>query len=80
MKYLCEVTEKYRIDTETEAKAFIEEQKADSKYSLKKYASEQTNQLPSSLFLQKHMYEFLVNNDDCTFCKNEWNRYKGEIE
>lgn len=41
MKYLCEVTEKYRIDTETEAKAFIEEQKADNKYSLKKYASEQ---------------------------------------
>lgn len=48
--------------------------------SIEKYASEQTNQLPSSLFLQKHMYEFLVNNDDCTFCKNEWNRYKGEIE
>ena len=28
MKYLCEVTEKYRVDTESEAKAFIEELKA----------------------------------------------------
>jgi len=41
MRYLLEVTEKYRIDTENEAKAFIEEQKKDNKYSLKKYASEQ---------------------------------------
>ena len=40
MKYLCEVQEKYRIDTENEAKTFIEEQKKDNKYSLKKYASE----------------------------------------
>ena len=40
MKYLCEVTEKYRIDTENEAKTFIEEQKKESKYSLKKYSSE----------------------------------------
>ncbi len=40
MKYLCEVTEKYRVDSETEAKNFIEEQKKDSSYSLKKYSSE----------------------------------------
>lgn len=40
MRYLCEVTEKYRIDTENEAKIFIEEQKKDNKYALKKYASE----------------------------------------
>ena len=40
MKYLCEVQEKYRIDTENEAKTFIEEQKKDNKYNLKKYASE----------------------------------------
>ena len=40
MKYLCEVTEKYRIDTEAEAKTFIEEQKKESRYALKKYASE----------------------------------------
>ena len=40
MRYLCEVTEKYRIDTENEAKTFIEEQKKDNKYNLKKYASE----------------------------------------
>lgn len=40
MKYLCEVTEKYRVDSETEAKAFIEEQKKDSSYALKKYSSE----------------------------------------
>lgn len=40
MKYLCEVTEKYRIDTESEAKAFIEEQKKSENYSIKKYSSE----------------------------------------
>lgn len=40
MKYLCEVTEKYRIDSENEAKAFIEEQKKENKYALKKYSSE----------------------------------------
>lgn len=40
MKYLCEVTEKYRIDSENEAKAFIEEQKKESRYALKKYSSE----------------------------------------
>lgn len=40
MKYLCEVTEKYRVDTESEAKAFIEEQKKNNTYSMKKYASE----------------------------------------
>ena len=40
MKYLCEVTEKYRIDSESETKAFIEEQKKDNRYNLKKYASE----------------------------------------
>ena len=40
MRYLCEVTEKYRIDSEAEAKAFIEEQKKDASYSLKKYSSE----------------------------------------
>ncbi len=40
MKYLCEVTEKYRVDSETEAKTFIEEQKKDSSYALKKYSSE----------------------------------------
>ena len=40
MKYLCETQEKYRVDSEEEAKNFIEEQKRSSKYSLKKYASE----------------------------------------
>jgi hypothetical protein len=40
MKYLCEVQEKYRIDSESETKAFIEEQKKDNRYNLKKYASE----------------------------------------
>jgi len=40
MKYLCEVTEKYRIDSENEAKAFIEEQKKENRYALKKYSSE----------------------------------------
>ena len=40
MKYLCEVTEKYRIDSENEAKTFIEEQKKESRYALKKYSSE----------------------------------------
>lgn len=40
MKYLCEVTEKYRVDSEKEAKEFIEEQKKNSAYSMKKYASE----------------------------------------
>ena len=40
MKYLCEVTEKYRIDSENEAKAFIVEQKKENRYALKKYSSE----------------------------------------
>ena len=40
MKYLCEVTEKYRIDSEKEAKAFIVEQKKENRYALKKYSSE----------------------------------------
>ena len=40
MKYLCEVTEKYRVDSESEAKAFIEEQKQNNAYSMKKYSSE----------------------------------------
>ena len=40
MKYLCEVTEKYRIDSENEAKVFIEEQKKENRYALKKYSSE----------------------------------------
>lgn len=40
MKYLTEVTEKYRVDSESEAKAFIEEQKQNMMYSLKKYSSE----------------------------------------
>ena len=40
MKYLLEVTEKYRVDNEEEAKNFIEEQKRNNKYSMKKYASE----------------------------------------
>lgn len=40
MKYLCEVTEKYRVDSEAEAKAFIEEQKQNNAYSMKKYSSE----------------------------------------
>ena len=40
MKYLCEVTEKYRIDNENEAKTFIEEQKKENRYALKKYSSE----------------------------------------
>lgn len=40
MKYLCEVTEKYRIDSENEAKTFIEEQKKENRYALKKYSSE----------------------------------------
>lgn len=40
MKYLCEVTEKYRVDFEAEAKAFIEEQKQNNAYSMKKYSSE----------------------------------------
>ena len=40
MKYLCEVTEKYRIDSENEAKSFIEEQKKENRYALKKYSSE----------------------------------------
>lgn len=40
MRYLCETTEKYRVDTESEAKAFIEDQKQNHRYALKKYASE----------------------------------------
>ena len=42
MKYLIEVTENYRVDSETEAAALIEEAKQNQRqYSLSKYSSVQ---------------------------------------
>jgi hypothetical protein len=40
MRFLVSSTEVYRVDSEKEAKALIEEAKADSNYTLTKYASE----------------------------------------
>lgn len=40
MKYLVNVTETYRVDTEAEAKVLIENAKADSSYGLTKYNCE----------------------------------------
>ena len=40
MKYLLETTENYRVDSEAEAKEFIENAKAGGNYVLKKYSSQ----------------------------------------
>jgi len=40
MKYLLEVTENYRVDSEEEAKQLIEEAKKGDYYTLKKYVSQ----------------------------------------
>lgn len=40
MRFLATSTEVYRVDSEKEAKALIEEAKADKNYTLTKYASE----------------------------------------
>lgn len=60
MKYLCEVTEKYRIDNETEAKAFIEEQKKDANYALKKYSSERKERKAKGEIVDEWMQVILV--------------------
>lgn len=39
-RYLTEVTENYRVDSEAESKQLIEEAKADDNYILKKYSSQ----------------------------------------
>lgn len=39
-RYLIKATEQYRVDSETEAKALIEEAKKDRNYTLSKYSSE----------------------------------------
>lgn len=60
MKYLLETTEKYRIDSETEAKAFIEEQKKDSSYALKKYSSERKERKAKGEIIDEWMQVTLV--------------------
>ena len=60
MKYLCEVTEKYRIDSETEAKSFIEEQKQNNRYSLKKYSSERKERKAKGEIVDEWMQVTLV--------------------
>ena len=40
MNYLIQTTEVYRIPSESEVKAFIEEQKNKYSYEIKKYSSE----------------------------------------
>lgn len=60
MKYLLETTEKYRIDSENEAKAFIEEQKKDSSYSLKKYSSERKERKAKGEIVDEWMQVTLV--------------------
>lgn len=40
MKYLIRVTEVYRVETESEAKALIEEAKKDHNYTVSKYSNE----------------------------------------
>lgn len=60
MKYLCEVTEKYRIDSETEAKTFIEEQKKDASYALKKYSSERKERKAKGEIVDEWMQVILV--------------------
>ena len=60
MRYLCEVTEKYRIDSEQEARAFIEEQKQNNSYSLKKYASERKERKVKGEIVDEWMQVTLV--------------------
>ena len=60
MKYLLETTEKYRVDTENEAKAFIEEQRQASRYSLKKYASERKERKVKQEIVDEWMQVTLV--------------------
>ena len=60
MKYLLETTEKYRIDTESEAKAFIEEQRQASRYSLKKYSSERKERKVKQEIVDEWMQVTLV--------------------
>lgn len=40
MKYLIQVTETYRVDTEDQVKEMIEEAKADGRFQLLKYTSQ----------------------------------------
>ena len=40
MKYLIQVTETYRVDSEEEAKEMIEEAKTDNKFQVLKYTSQ----------------------------------------
>lgn len=42
-KYLVRRTDVYRVDTENEAKAFVEQQKANSKYEVVKHSTELRN-------------------------------------
>lgn len=42
-KYLVKRTDVYRVDTESEAKAFVEQQKANSKYEVVKHSTELRN-------------------------------------
>ena len=60
MKYLTEVTEKYRVDSENEAKAFIEEQKQNNKYSMKKYSSERKERKAKGEIVDEWMQVTLV--------------------
>lgn len=60
MKYLLEVTEKYRVDSEEEAKNFIEEQKKSNKYSMKKYASERKERKVKGEIVDEWMQVTLV--------------------
>jgi len=60
MKYLCEVTEKYRIDSESEAKIFIEEQKRSDAYSIKKYSSERKERKVKGEIVDEWMQVTLV--------------------
>ena len=39
-KYLVRRTDVYRVDTESEAKAFVEQQKTNSKYEVVKHSTE----------------------------------------
>jgi hypothetical protein len=53
MRYLIQTTEVYRVDSESEAKALIEEAKAESVSNLKKYNCEYKNQKQKGEIVQE---------------------------
>ena len=64
MAHLIKTTEVYRVETEDEAKKFIEEQKAIGEYEITKYSSEYKEQKKGGEILQSWYRVTLIKNFD----------------